>query len=65
MVSRGIEGHVYCFKLDRGEPTEAALPTLAVIGLLDPGHYCEAEFLAGRPSLLVDDLLLQEGEERL
>jgi hypothetical protein len=63
VVLCGVEGHVYCLKLDRGELTEAALPALAVVGLLDPDHDREAEFLPGRPSLPVEDVLLQEGEE--
>lgn len=36
VVLVGLEGHVYCLKLDRGELSEAALPALAVVGSLDP-----------------------------
>ena len=65
MVSRGVEGHVYGLKLDRGEITEAALPTFPMVGPLNPDHDREAQFLPGGPSLPVEHVLLQQGEEGL
>jgi hypothetical protein len=57
-------GLVYCLKLDRGEFPEAALPTLAVVGALDPRHDRQPQFLPRRPPLPIEDILLQQGEER-
>jgi hypothetical protein len=37
----------------------------AVVGALDPGHDLEPEFLPGLPPFLIQDVLLQEREERL
>jgi hypothetical protein len=65
VVSGGREGHVYCLKLDRGELAKAALPALPVVSPLDPDHHRQAQFLPGRPPLPVEDVLLQEHEERL
>jgi len=65
VVSRDVWGHVYGLKVDRGEFTEAALPPLLVVGPLDPDHDRQAQFLPGSSSLLVEDVLLQEGEEGL
>lgn len=41
------------------------LASSAVVGLLDPGHDRQAELVAGLPTLAVEDVLLQECEERL
>ena len=48
--------------LDRGELAEAALAAPAVVGLFDPGHDRQAQVLAGGPALVVQDVLLQQGE---
>ena len=52
-------------KLDRGELAEAALTTPAVVGPFDAGHDRQAQFLANDPLLTVQDVLLEQGEERL
>jgi len=52
-------------ELDGRKPSESSLPTPAVVGPLDPGHDLEAELLSRLPSLLVENVLLQEREERL
>ena len=59
LVSRGLECHVYGLKLDRGEFTEAALATPAVVAPLDPDDDRQAQFFPGRPPLPVEDVLLQ------
>lgn len=58
-------GLVDGFKFDGGLSTQAALSAFAVVGLLDPGDDRETEVLAGVPALPVQDVLLQEREERL
>jgi hypothetical protein len=63
VVSRGVEGHVYGLKLDRGEFTEAALPTLPVVGPLDPDHDRQAQFRPGGPSLLVEDVFCNRAKK--
>jgi len=44
---------------------ESDLTTAAVVGPLDPGRDRDPQFLAGLPSLPVEDVLLQQREERL
>jgi hypothetical protein len=53
------------FELHRREAAESVLSASAVVGLLDPGDDREAEFVAGRPAPAVQDVLLQQAEERL
>ena len=52
-------------KLDGGEPSEHLLAPAAVEGPLDPGHDREVQLLAGVPALAVQDVLLEQAEERL
>lgn len=58
-------GLVDCLKLDRSESSEPALAALAMVGPFDPNHDRHPQLLTGRPPLLVEDILLQEREERL
>ena len=44
--------------------TQTALPTLLVIGPLDPVDDCCAKLCAGGPPAPVEDVLLQHSEER-
>lgn len=53
------------FELYRGEPAERALAPAAMVGPLDPGDDCQAEFGAGCPASPIQDVALQQGEERL
>lgn len=52
-------------KLHRCEATETTLAAPAVVGLLDPGHVRQAQVLPATPALPIQDVLLQQGEERL
>jgi hypothetical protein len=52
-------------ELDRGEASEAVLPASAVVGVLDPGDDREPELLPDLPAAPVEDVLLQQREERL
>ena len=54
-----------CLELDRGESTEGVLAASAVVGGLDPGDDRQAELVAGGPAAAVEDVLLQQAEERL
>ena len=44
-----------------GQPTEPGLPPAAVIGAFDPG---DDRVLSGVPAAAVEDVLLQQGQER-
>ena len=57
---RGHDG----FELDRGQSAEACLAASAVVGAFDPGDDRDAELVAGGPALPVEDVLLQQREER-
>src|SRR5690606_10190283 len=58
-------GH-HGLELDWGQPAETVLPAAAaVVGPLDPGHDRDAQLVAGGPGAPVEDVLLQEREERL
>ena len=48
------------FELDWGEFAESALSAATVVGAFDPGDDREAELVAGRPGLPVQDVLLQQ-----
>lgn len=52
------------FELYWGELAEAALSSSAVVGPLDPGDDCEPEVVAAGPASAVEDVLLEQGEER-
>src|SRR5215211_2342059 len=56
---------VHGLELDRGELAEAALTTPAVVGPFDPDHDRKAQFLSALPASTVQDVLLQQREERL
>ncbi len=49
---------------DGGQSAEASLPSAAVVGAFDPGDDRDPEVLADLPALAVEDVLLQEAEER-
>ena len=53
------------FELDGGQSAEGCLSPSAVVGALDPGHDRDPQLVAGRPSLAIEDVLLEEREERL
>jgi hypothetical protein len=50
---------------DGREAAESSLPAPPVIGPFDPDDDRQAQLLAGGPALTVQDVLLQQGEERL
>ena len=50
--------------LDGGQPPQAVLAAPAVVGALDPGHDRDAQLFAGGPGAAVQDVLLQQREER-
>src|SRR3954468_9638800 len=56
---------VNSLELDWRELTEGPLTTPAVVGPFDPGDDRKAQFLPGLPALSVEDVALQQGEERL
>jgi hypothetical protein len=56
---------IYVIELDRRELAESALPSSAVVGAFDPGNDREAELVAARPALAVEDVLLEQREPRL
>lgn len=53
------------FELYWCESAEASLPSPAVAGGFDPDDDRDAELVAGGPALLIEDVLLQQREERL
>src|SRR5438046_1923266 len=55
---------VHGFKLNRCELAEAALTTPTVVGPFDPDHDCQSQLLSCPPALAVQDVALQQGEER-
>jgi hypothetical protein len=55
---------VHGLELDRREPAEGTLATPAVVGPFDPDHDREAELVPRPPALPVEDVALQQGEER-
>src|SRR5699024_11641044 len=58
-----ICGHDYLV-LDRGQTAETGLATATVVGPFDPGDDRDPEFLSGGPRASVQNVLLQQGEER-
>src|SRR5439155_16001167 len=52
-------------ELYRGEPPETPLPAHAVVGAFDPVDDRQAELLPRAPTVAVQDVLLEHGEERL
>src|SRR5690606_2322565 len=52
-------------ELNGGQPAEGGLATTAVVGPLDPGHDRDPELLPGGPVPAIQDVLLQQREERL
>ena len=55
---------VHCLELDRGELAKGPLTAPAVVGPFDPDDDRESEFVAGGPVLAVEDVLLEQREER-
>jgi hypothetical protein len=51
-------------KLDGCEFPQAALSAAPVVPGFDPGHDRESEFVAAGSALPVEDVLLEQGEER-
>ena len=60
-----MSGRGEYLEFHRGEPAEAVLSSAAVVGGLDPGHDRQPELCAGVPAAAVEDILLQQAEERL
>ena len=58
-------GLVDCLVFDGRETAEPSLASSAVVGALDPGDDGQAHLLAGVPALVVQDVLLEQGEEGL
>ena len=58
---RGHDGLV----LDGGQPSESVLTTSSVVGPLDPPDSRDPELFAGGPGAAIEDVLLQQCEERL
>src|SRR3972149_9235484 len=56
---------VDCLELDRGELTEGPLAAPAMVGPFDPGQDRKAKLLSRLPALPVQDVVLQQREERL
>lgn len=52
------------FELDWGEFAESALPASAVVGAFDPVDDRKFQLVSSRPRLLVENVLLQQREER-
>jgi hypothetical protein len=52
------------FELDRGQAAQGQLSATAVIADLDPAHDPLTQLLTGCPDALVEDVLLQQSEER-
>jgi hypothetical protein len=50
--------------LDGGQPAEAGLSASSVVGPFDPGDDRDPQLLSGSPAVAVEDVLLQQGEER-
>lgn len=57
-------GGVVGFVFDRGEVGEASLSAAAMVVAFDPDDDGLAEFGAGAPAFAVEDVLLQQCEER-
>src|ERR1700722_7860054 len=57
-------GLVDCLVFDGCEAAERSLPTAPVVGALDPGDDGQAQVLPCGPALTVQDVLLEQGEER-
>jgi hypothetical protein len=53
-----------CFIFDRCEPSERTLAASAVVGPFDPDSDRDAEFVACCPASPVEDVLLEQREER-
>ena len=47
-----------------GQSAQSGLPATSVIGSLDPGDDRDPELFSGPPPLAVQDVLLQQREER-
>src|SRR5215204_6209650 len=56
---------MHCLQLDRRELPEAALTAPAVVRPFDPDHDRQSQLLSRAPSLAVEDVLLEQREERL
>src|SRR5438270_9389160 len=52
------------FELDRGQPGQGSLSAAAVVGAFDPGDDRDPELVAGGPGPSVEDVVLQQAEER-
>ena len=59
-----MSGGVQCLIFDWGESPESALSAASVVGPFDPDHDGDAEFFAIAPALPVQDVLLEQREER-
>src|SRR5699024_7797545 len=55
----------HCFVLHRRQTTQPGLPPTSVIRPLDPGHDRAPQLIPGGPPATVEDILLQQSEERL
>jgi hypothetical protein len=53
------------FEFDGCESAKGVLPARPVVGLFDPDDDRQAESFAGLPTAAVQDVLLQQAEERL
>lgn len=68
LLTRGLGrcecGLVDCFIFDRREFSQSSLPPTAVVRLFDPGDDGQPQLLPAGPRATVQDVLLQEREER-
>lgn len=64
VLGRCERGPVDCFIFDGREFSQPSLPSPAVVGPLDPGCDGQSEVLSGEPPLTVQNVLLQQREER-
>src|SRR5690606_36927185 len=56
--------HHYGLELDGGQFPKSSLSALAVVDPLDPAHDREAQLESAGPGMPVEDVLLQQAEER-
>lgn len=49
---------------DGGQKAQASVPAATVVGAFDPGDDRDAELFSAPPTLAVQDVLLEQGEER-
>src|SRR5699024_3217445 len=63
-LSEGSLHHFQGLDLDGRQSAQPGLSTTPVVGLLDPGDDRDAELFSGPPTLAVQDVLLEQREER-